>query len=200
MRYFLPPPLPFSSPVISPLPGPALCIPPITYFFLSSISSYLPIITLSHYYLALLLFDTSTSFSLFSTSTLSSPSLIPLSLYFISVLLFFSSSSCSPFSIVQLLSLSSHYIRFFYHPAPSIHLPGILLLLFVQFFLLLLAFLVLLVYILVFLLFFSFSSFSSSSSCTSCAFSSDSYSFSAPTGKVDCEKLETWNVFQILVA
>ena len=59
----------------------------------------------------------------------------------------FSFSSCSPFSLLQLLSLSFHYIIFFHHPALSIHLTGSLLLLFVQLFLFLPALLVLLVYI-----------------------------------------------------
>ena len=193
-----PPPPPLSSPVISPLPGPALCIPPLPYFFLSSISSSSSVTTLPHYYLAFLLFYPSTSFSLFSSSSFfSSHSTLPL-LYplpsFPSHFFLLSILSCtiafSVFSLYCFLSSSRTFYSSSWHPLTSLRpafplpsrspgpprLHSRLSLIF------------------------SFSSFSSSSYCTSCAFFSDSYSFSSPAGKLGCQKLETWNTFQILAA
>ena len=94
----------------------------------------------------------------------------------------FSSSSCSPLSSTFVFSSSLH------HPALSIYGPVIF---FFVVLLLLVALLVLLVDILIFLLFFSFSPFFSSSYCIFYSSSSNSYSPSAPTGKVGCEKLKT---------
>ena len=161
-HHFSPPQLPFSSLPIPPLP-PTLRIPPPP---LPSpfYPSHLPRPSAPSHTITRLFFYSSTSFSIFPFSPPSSPLLTLLSPV---------SPSFFPFSS------SLH------HPALSIYGPVIF------FFVVLLSLPALLVDIVIFLLFFSFSPFSFSSSCTFCSSSPNSYSPSAPTGKVGCEKLKT---------
>ena len=182
-RHFSPPQLPFSSLPIPPLP-PTLRIPP------TSLLPLIHLIFLVLQHLLTLLLGSSFIHQLHSPSFPFSPPSAPLLtlLFPISPSFFsFSSSSCSPLSSTFVFSFFP-FSSSLHHPALSIYGPVIF---FFVVLLLLPALLVLLVDILIFLLFFSFSPSSSSSSYTFCASSSNSYSPSAPTGKVGCEKLKT---------
>ena len=163
-RHFSPPQLPFSSLPIPPLP-PTLRIPPPLPS--PSYPSHLPRPSAPSHTITWLFFYSSTSFSIFPffSSFFSSSHFTLPCMSFLLPLLFFPSPSCC-------FHLWSCHLSLRRRPPPSrspgsprrhSHLSLIFLLL----------------------------PFSSSSSCTFCSSSSNSYSPSAPTGNVGCEKLKT---------